>query len=50
MIEALPPTRRPDLEQALADLASRVTRFCGGEAAAAVLDAGTPEMDLGSAG
>ena len=50
VIEALPPTRRPDLEQALADLASRVTRFCGGEAAAAVLDAGTPEMDLGSAG
>jgi lysyl-tRNA synthetase class 2 len=46
VIEALPPTRRPELEQALADLASRVTRHCGGEAHVSVLDAGASELVL----
>jgi len=46
VIEALPPTSRAELEQALADLALRVTRCCGGEARATVLDAATPEVDL----
>jgi DNA/RNA-binding domain of Phe-tRNA-synthetase-like protein len=49
VIEALPPTRRPGLEQALADLAARITRHCGGEAGLSVLDAGATEMELGSA-
>jgi lysyl-tRNA synthetase class 2 len=49
VIEALPPTRRPGLEQALADLAARITRHCGGEAGISVLDAGATELDLGSA-
>jgi len=46
VLEALPPTSRAELEQALADLALRVTRCCGGEARATVLDAATPEVDL----
>jgi DNA/RNA-binding domain of Phe-tRNA-synthetase-like protein len=48
VIEALPPTHRPGLEQALADLAGRVTRCCGGEADVAILAAGAPEVDLAS--
>lgn len=47
VIEALPPITRPDLERALADLAGRVVRFCGGAAVAAVLDAAAPDLDLG---
>jgi DNA/RNA-binding domain of Phe-tRNA-synthetase-like protein len=50
VMEALPPTGRPDLEQALAELAARVVRFCGGEATPAVLDAARPELDLGATG
>jgi DNA/RNA-binding domain of Phe-tRNA-synthetase-like protein len=46
VIEALPPIPRDELEQALSDLAARVTRFCGGEAAAAVLDGTRPEIEL----
>jgi DNA/RNA-binding domain of Phe-tRNA-synthetase-like protein len=50
VLEAVPPITRADLEQALADLAARLTRFCGGEATAAILDAAAPELDLGEAG
>jgi DNA/RNA-binding domain of Phe-tRNA-synthetase-like protein len=46
VVEALPPITRGDLEQALADLAARVIRFCGGEAGAAVLDRTRPEIEL----
>lgn len=49
VVEALPPASRGELEQALADLAGRVTRFCGGEAVTAILDAAAREVDLGSA-
>jgi DNA/RNA-binding domain of Phe-tRNA-synthetase-like protein len=49
VLEALPPTGRADLEQALADLAGRITRCCGGEAHTAVLDVATAELDLGVA-
>jgi DNA/RNA-binding domain of Phe-tRNA-synthetase-like protein len=45
VVEALPPISRGELEQALADLAARVTRTCG-EAEVAILDAGRPEIDL----
>ncbi len=47
VVEALPPTGRADLEQALADLAASVTRCCGGEAATAILDAAAREVELG---
>jgi DNA/RNA-binding domain of Phe-tRNA-synthetase-like protein len=50
VIEALPPATRPDLEQALADLAARITDCCGGEAVTAILDAAAPELDLGETG
>ena len=46
VLEALPPTRRPELEKALADLAGRITRHCGGEAGISVLDAGVSELEL----
>jgi lysyl-tRNA synthetase class 2 len=46
VIEALPPTRRPELEQALADLAARITCHCGGEAHVSVLDAGVTELEM----
>jgi DNA/RNA-binding domain of Phe-tRNA-synthetase-like protein len=49
VVEALPPAGRGELEQALAQLAERVTRFCGGGAGTAILDAATREADLGSA-
>jgi hypothetical protein len=49
VIEALPPTHRPDLEHALADLAGRITHHCGGEAGFSALDAGATELELGSA-
>jgi DNA/RNA-binding domain of Phe-tRNA-synthetase-like protein len=50
VIEALPPAGRPELEQALDELAGRVSRRCGGEATPAVLDAARPELELGEAG
>jgi hypothetical protein len=46
VVEALPPITRGELEQALADLAGRVTRFCGGEAGAEILDGARPEIEL----
>jgi DNA/RNA-binding domain of Phe-tRNA-synthetase-like protein len=49
VVEALPPASRGELEHALADLAERVTRFCGGEAGTAILDAAIREADLGDA-
>jgi DNA/RNA-binding domain of Phe-tRNA-synthetase-like protein len=49
VVEALPPASRGELEQALADLAERISRFCGGEAGTAILDAATRELELGSA-
>lgn len=45
VIEALPPTPRPHLEQALADLAARVRDHCGGETVVAVLDARSTEQE-----
>ncbi len=49
VVEALPPIGRVELERALADLAGRVRRCCGGETGTAVLDAAAPEVDLGGA-
>ncbi|MBV8202297.1 MAG: hypothetical protein JOZ15_16880 [Acidobacteria bacterium] len=49
VVEALSPASRGELEDALADLAGRVTRFCGGEAGTAILDAACRELELGSA-
>jgi DNA/RNA-binding domain of Phe-tRNA-synthetase-like protein len=46
VLEALPPTSPDDLDGALADLAARVVRHCGGQTAAAILDAASPELDL----
>lgn len=46
VLEALPPAGREDLRRALADLAARVVRHCGGQAAAAVVDAAAPGLDL----
>jgi lysyl-tRNA synthetase class 2 len=48
VLEALPPQGRGHLTAALGELAARVTRYCGGETATAVLDAATPELDLGA--
>ena len=48
VVEALPPTSRGELEQALAELAERVTRFCGGDASTTILDAAARQTELGS--
>jgi DNA/RNA-binding domain of Phe-tRNA-synthetase-like protein len=46
VLEALPPAGRNDLDRALADLAARIARRCGGETAVTVLAATSPELDL----
>ncbi len=46
VVEALPPSGRVQLEAALADLAGRVSRHCGGAVRTAVLDAARPAMTL----
>jgi DNA/RNA-binding domain of Phe-tRNA-synthetase-like protein len=46
VLEALPPAARTDLAAALADLAARVTRFCGGATRTAILDGVSPSLDL----
>ncbi len=48
VLEALPPAAgAADLEAALADLAERIGRHCGGACRTAILDAGRPGIDLG---
>jgi DNA/RNA-binding domain of Phe-tRNA-synthetase-like protein len=47
VLEALPPAGHAELAAALADLAGRVARHCGGHVRTAILDAGRPEIELG---
>lgn len=46
-VDGLPPVSQPEIEQACAELAGLITRFCGGHTRSGVLNAERPGIGLG---